>query len=219
VSSDIGCTRAQELFSDHSDGSLPDILRVDLLAHLAACEECRALREAFDEVVGALRSHPAIEPSAELAERAATAAIARSRRQRWRLASPLAEWPRALRLAAAVALVATGVAMLGSGPNAAATREARRLADRAGNALAYLGERKDRVLEDVRILRVVIAAAFEGRLDRVNDRFDDYRKLIERRSAAGQGQQQKKSGGNKESNSAQADLVGGCEAWKERART
>ena len=43
------------------------------------------------------------------------------------------------------------------------------------NAGVYLLERKDRLVEDVRMLRVVIGAAFEGRVDRVNDRVDDYR--------------------------------------------
>jgi hypothetical protein len=50
--------------------------------------------------------------------------------------------------------------------------------------VVYLSERTDRLLEDIRILRVVISAAFEGRLDRVNDRFDDYRRLLEKRRAA-----------------------------------
>jgi hypothetical protein len=31
------------------------------------------------------------------------------------------------------------------------------------------------------VLRVVVATAFEGRVDRVNDRVDDYRKLLEQR--------------------------------------
>ena len=48
----------------------------------------------------------------------------------------------------------------------------------------YLDERKDRLVEDVRILRVVVGAAFEGRLDRVNDRVEDYRRLLERRRSA-----------------------------------
>ncbi len=42
-------------------------------------------------------------------------------------------------------------------------------------------ERKDRLVEDLRLLRVVISTAFEGRVDRVNDRVEDYRRLLERR--------------------------------------
>lgn len=218
MSAGLRCSRARELYSDHADGSLHEILRGELEAHLAACADCRALRAAFDEAVAALRSHPVIEPSAGLAERAAGLALERARGGPRRLAGSGAGFGRALRLAAAIALLASGVALLATGPNRAAAQAAKRLAERAGNALAYLGERKDRVVEDVRTLRVVIAAAFEGRLDRVNDRFDDYRKLIERRSAPKQGQEPKKSG-DKESNSAHADLVGRSETWKERART
>jgi hypothetical protein len=53
--------------------------------------------------------------------------------------------------------------------------------NRTARAGAYLAERKDHLVEDFRLLRVVIATAFEGRLDRVNDRVEDYRRLIERR--------------------------------------
>ena len=216
----LDCRRAQELFSDHADGSLNDVLRADLEAHLLACADCRALREALDAVVAALQSHPLLEPSAELAERAAEAALrAAPREQRTGLAwqASRTAWPRALRIAAAVALVASGSALLAAGPDSAAARAAFRLADRASNAAVYVAERKDRIVEDVRILRVVISAAFEGRLDRVNDRFDDYRRLIEkRRSAQGQGQ---KKIGKYESNSAHASLVTQGGTGKERKTT
>ena len=65
--------------------------------------------------------------------------------------------------------------------------------DRTVNASVYILERKDRLVEDVRILRVVIGTAFEGRLDRMNDRVDDYRRLLEKRRA--DEEQAKKSGG------------------------
>jgi hypothetical protein len=57
----------------------------------------------------------------------------------------------------------------------------------------YLVEKKDRVMEDFRLLRVVIATAFEGRLDRVNDRVDDYRRLLERRQKDEQAKDHKKT--------------------------
>jgi hypothetical protein len=43
----------------------------------------------------------------------------------------------------------------------------------------YVAERKDRLVEDFRLLRWSCSTAFEGRLDRhlVNDRVDDYRRL------------------------------------------
>ncbi|MET0554744.1 MAG: hypothetical protein ABW221_17010, partial [Vicinamibacteria bacterium] len=39
----------------------------------------------------------------------------------------------------------------------------------------------ERIVEDLRMLRVMIATAFEGRVERVNDRVDDYRRLLEKR--------------------------------------
>jgi hypothetical protein len=68
---------------------------------------------------------------------------------------------------------------------------AARIVDRTVNASAYILERKERLVEDVRLLRVVIGTAFEGRLDRMNDRVDDYRRLLEKRRA----NEEKKSGG------------------------
>jgi hypothetical protein len=73
-------------------------------------------------------------------------------------------------------------------------RTARRLGERSVNVGAYLLERKDRLVEDVRLLRVVIGTAFEGRMERVNDRVDDYRKLLEKRRAAERDQQGRKGG-------------------------
>lgn len=47
-------------------------------------------------------------------------------------------------------------------------------------------ERKDRLLEDVRVLGVVLSTAFEGRIERVNERVNDYKRLLERRKASPQ---------------------------------
>lgn len=180
----MACRRAEELFSDHEEGTLNEVLREDLERHLQSCEECRSLRAAFTEVVGALREAPAIEPPAELAQRVAEGALRRAaqlRRPRPAVRRAVPVW---LQAAAAVALLAAGAAALWAGPEAAPLRGALRLFERGDNAVVYLSERTDRLLEDIRILRVVIAAAFEGRLDRVNDRFDDYRRLLEKRRAA-----------------------------------
>jgi hypothetical protein len=140
----MDCNRAQELFSDHLDGTLDLLLRSDLEAHLAACLDCRALREKFAQVVSGLRGAPEIEPPVGLARRAALAALA--------------------------------------------------AVERSINMGAYLLERKDRLVEDVRLLRVVIGTAFEGRVERVNDRVDDYKKLLEKRREAERDQQQRKGG-------------------------
>jgi hypothetical protein len=171
------CRRAEELFSDEMEGRLDDVLRADLHAHLASCESCRALRAALAEVVGALRGVSVPEPAPALAERAAALALRRARRFPTVPAIPF--W---LQAAAAVVAVATTagplfLARTGVEPAAAASR----LRAQTAQAGAYLQEKTDRLLEDVRLLRVVITTAFEGRLERVNDRVDDYRRLMERR--------------------------------------
>lgn len=172
----IDCARAEELLSDDCDSTLEPLLREDLAAHLAGCPQCRSLRSALVEVVEALRRPPELAPPAGLAERVADA-VARER-----VAPP--RRGRALRLqavAAAVAIAGTTALYATRGP---AVRQGSRFVKRASNAGVYLLERKDRLMEDVRILRVVVSAAFEGRVDRVNDRVEDYRRLLERRRSA-----------------------------------
>jgi hypothetical protein len=94
-------------------------------------------------------------------------------------------------IAAALAIAGTTALYTSRGP---ALRQGARLAKRASNAGVYLVERKDRLMEDVRILRVVVSAAFEGRVDRVNDRVEDYRRLLERRRGAAAAEEKKSEG-------------------------
>ena len=179
----IDCPRAEELLSDDCDGTLDPLFRDDLAAHLVACPRCRSLRAALEDVVSDLRHPPELPAPAGLADRVA-AAVARAGK------APARKRAGFLRFQAAAAVVAiAGTSALYStrGP---VLREGARLAERASNAGVYLMERKDRLMEDVRILRVVVGAAFEGRLDRVNDRVEDYRRLLERRRNA---PEQKKS--------------------------
>ena len=179
----MDCARAEELLSDDCDSTLEPLLREDLAAHLAGCPQCRSLRSALLEVVQALQRPSELAPPAGMADRV-IAAVARDR------AAPTRRG-RILRLqavAAAVAIAGTTGLYATRGP---AVRQGARLAKRASNAGVYLLERKDRLMEDVRILRVVVSAAFEGRMDRVNDRVEDYRRLLERRRSA---PEQKKSG-------------------------
>ena len=95
--------------------------------------------------------------------------------------------------AAGFALVAAGAFLLVTGPEAP-TRAATRLVDRTVTAGSFLLERKDRLVEDVRILGVVIGTAFEGRLDRMNDRVNDYRQLLERRRNASEEEKKRSTG-------------------------
>jgi len=191
----MDCRRAEELLSDHMEGTLDVLLAADLETHLAQCADCRALRAAMAAVVGVLRSFPALEPATDLAERAADLAL-RTRRTRpiaFRVSLGVPAWLQAT--AAALALLMTG-GVLYTMQSPAPSRAAARLRDRTLNAGVYIMERKDRLVEDVRILRVVIGTAFEGRLDRMNDRVDDYRRLLEKRRAVEE--QTRKNGGRAE---------------------
>ena len=191
--SPLNCDRASELLSEDLEGTLDAAVARDLASHLAGCVECRALRAAMADVTSLLRA-PAIEPATDLADRVARASwvavrtpILRAERKRaWaNAAATWAGWltdvPFAVQAVAAVlALVVTAglVMAAGSAPGAPARP---RLGQRLSDATVYVVERKDRLVEDFRLLRVVVSTAFEGRLDRVNDRVDDYRRLLEQR--------------------------------------
>jgi len=182
----LDCARAQELLSDALDGSLDASLRLALETHLSECAECRALRDALGEVVEALRAYPVLEPTEGLAERAAVAALERPKRAATGARWPDLGLPVGLQiLAASLAFVVTGVVLLAAWPGA-------RVKERTIHAGTYLWERKERVVEDFRLLRIVVSTAFEGRLDKVNDRMDDYRRLLGKRRATEQ--EQKRSG-------------------------
>lgn len=183
----IDCARAEELLSDDCDGILDAVLRADLERHLRGCPQCRSLRTALGEVVLALKRPPELAAPTGLADRVALAVArdhtAPSRTSRMRAVQ-----------AAAAALAIAGSSALYMARGAAA-RQGARLVKRTSNAAVFLLERKDRLVEDVRILRVVVSAAFEGRVDRVNDRVEDYRRLLEKRRAA---PEPKKSEGQRE---------------------
>jgi hypothetical protein len=178
----MDCRRAEQLFSDDYDGTLEEPLRGELRRHLLACPDCRDLRAAFAEVVEALRAYPEVEPARDLAARAATAALRQPRvlRTAPRHVFPV-HVPAWLQTAAAgLALIATGVLLLAIGPRAPG-RAANRLVEGTMTAGVYIIEKKERLVEDFRLLKAVIGTAFEGRIDRMNDRVEDYRRLLERR--------------------------------------
>ena len=162
-------------------------------SHLAGCAECRELREALADVTVLLRA-PArgaggrpgragarVSWAAAARPRCARSARARGPSAAATWAGWLTEVPFAVQaVAAGLALVLTAglVMAAGSGPGAPARP---RVAQRVSDAAVYVLERKDRLVEDFRLLRVVVGTAFEGRVDRVNDRVEDYRRLLERR--------------------------------------
>src|SRR6266581_3861140 len=146
------CARAEELLSDHLDGTLDPLLAREMEDHLRSCASCGALRDALAEVVDALRSSPAVEPSAGLAARVARAAILRAEQQRVaRLTPRMPAWLQAV--AAGLSVLTTAGILVVHGGTA---RAAGRLVERTTNAGTYVLEKKDRLPEDFRILRVVV---------------------------------------------------------------
>jgi hypothetical protein len=187
----MDCRRAEELFSDHLEGDLHPILRAELDSHLEGCADCRGLRGAFAEAVEALRAFPEVDAPSGLAGRAASAALARARVVVVRPAIVLPPWFQAA--AAGFALIALGTILAVVGPEKP-TRAAQRLVGQTVTAGNSLLERKDRLVEDVRILGVVLGTAFEGRLDRVNERVEDYRRLLDRKRPAPEGDSKRGAG-------------------------
>jgi hypothetical protein len=188
----MDCQRAEELFSDHLEGTLHEILRRELDAHLASCPRCTGLREALGEVVEALRAFPEMAPGPALATRAAQAALAVAHRPiEVRPAFSVPQWVQAA--AAGFALISLGAMLMLVGPEKP-TRAAQRLVGETVHAGSSLMARKDRLVEDVRLLGVVLSTAFEGRIDRVNERVEDYRRLIEKRRGSQGGTEDSKRG-------------------------
>jgi hypothetical protein len=173
----MDCARAEELFSDHLEGSLAPLLKAELERHLASCANCRELRGALALVVDALRGAPELAAPRDLAERAAAAALAAGRRP------TVPRMPFWLQAAAAVLAVAVTGLVVAIGPSDSAAR-VNRVKQWTIHTSVYIAERKDRFVEDLRLIRVVVGTAFEGRLDRVNDRVDDYKRLLEKRKAS-----------------------------------
>lgn len=174
----MDCRRAEELLSDHLEDTLHAVLRREVDAHLAGCDRCRALSEALGFVRDALRAFPDVDAPVGLADRAGAAALATRRAPIVRPALVVPHWVSTA--AAGFALIALGSLLMILGPDAP-TRAAEHLVGRTVDASQVILERKDRLVEDVRILGVVLGTAFEGRLERVNERVEDYRKLLERR--------------------------------------
>lgn len=218
--------RAEELFSDHYDRTLSPELRAELEAHLAACATCRALREVFGEVVDALhrvRDHPFAAP-AGLASRAAAAALATPRVPPPPAPIPVRararELPLPLALAAGVLAVLLTLAVLSASGSFGTEGRLGRLRTRTVSTAAWMAERKDRLVEDWRLLRIVVSSAFEGRLDRVQERVEEYRRLLEKRREAQPSPAPEPSGAGKpgttNSNSPESRLVPSDERQERR---
>jgi len=194
----VNRSRAEELLSDYREGALDPILRGELDAYLQTDEECRRLLAALDLVADAMPTLPRAEPGADLAPRVAAASWRGGWRSgavpfRARLAGSFqVPLPAILQAAAAVLLVITGVAGLIAGPEAGPSRAASRIVERAG---VELREGKDRIVESLKLLQVVVGTAFESRIDRMGDRVEDFRQLLEERRVREQGPSEGNRGG------------------------
>lgn len=216
------CAQAEELFSDHYDGTLAEPARRDLEAHLSSCPTCRALREVFGEVVDVLhrvRDHPFAAPPG-LAARAAAAALAAPTAGVWpRGARPrVQQLPLGLQLVAAVLAIALTLGLLGASGALGTEGRLSRLRARTVSTAVHLAERKDRLVEDLRLLKIVVGTALEGRLDRVQERVEDYRRLLEKRRTQPSPEPAKSSDSETISNSDQTLIVQPYERQERRSR-
>lgn len=177
----LDCARAEELFSDYREDALPATLRADLENHLSTCPACPDLLRALDDVLGVLRSPLDLEPSGSLAARVAEGSWRRARTtvvaMRPRVRVPL----QVHALAAGLAALATAAFLFVQQAPDRPAAVAGKVRERTVGVAASAQERAERIVEDLRMLRVMIATAFEGRVERVNDRVDDYRRLLEKR--------------------------------------
>ena len=177
----LDCARAEELFSDYREDALPAPLAADLENHLATCAACPDLLRALDEVLGVLRSPLDLDPSASLAARVAEASWRRARATVVAIRPTVRVPLRVHALAAGLAALATAAFLFVQQAPVRPASVAGKVRARTVNVAASAQEHAVRIFEDLRMLRVMIATAFEGRVDRVNDRVDDYRRLLEKR--------------------------------------
>lgn len=193
----MNCEQARDLFSDLRDGSLHAGAREGIEDHLTGCLECRQLMEAFGEAMEALARFPEIEPPLDLAERVVEATLAgRSAvvalvfRRPTRGLLSLPGWIRSI--AAALAIATSGTLLLVTREAQVLSRTASRLGTRAMNMGVHMVERQERLVEDVRGLPSLVGSAVSGRMERVGDRVEDYKRYLERRR---QGDVERKQGG------------------------
>jgi len=178
----MDCARVEELLSDHAEGTLDPDLRAGLEAHLPACPGCRELRAAFEEVRQALADFPDAAPTPSLVDRI----VASTTRGPRPVAMPprvvirpaLPSWVQAA--AAGFGLIALGGLLLVMGPEPQ-SRVASQLVERSVEAGTLVVEKGDRLVDDVRTFGTAFTSAVEGRLERMNERMEDYRRLLERR--------------------------------------
>jgi hypothetical protein len=176
----------------------------------------------FGEVVDVLhrvRDHPFAAPPGLAARAAAASFAAPSAEASATTARPgVQELPLGLQLAAATLAVLLTLGLLGALGAFGTEGRLGRLRARTVSGAVYLLERKDRLAEDLHLLKIVVGTALEGRLDRVQERVEEYRRLLEKRRAQPSPEPAKASDSTTISNSDEAPHVQPYERQERRSR-
>lgn len=170
------CQRAEELFGDYLDLTLPAPLLSDLEEHLESCAHCTPTLESYREVVQILRSSPHPQPSSDLADRilAATRPALAARKPQF-VASPGFPLPQRINWAIWGAAAAFVLFLILRPPDALSGLGDR--VNRMGHQTYSYGLRIyrqcERLIDELNVLRMTVGVAFEDRLDRLNERLKD----------------------------------------------
>ena len=177
----MNCRRAEELFSDHLEGSLAPPLEGELVAHLDTCSECASLYVAFQEIITALEASKVPAPPESLVSRITAAAptrrISPSSPSRQHGERPqLVASPRALASSSWLAVAAVIALLLLWRPPELAS-ELWRKTSRTAHQTYSFGVRSyhqtERWIEDLNVLRITVGVAFEDSLERINEQLRD----------------------------------------------
>jgi hypothetical protein len=183
--------------SDFIEGTLAPPLDRELEAHLASCSECREIVGALREVVAALRSFQAPEPSERFVDLVLerTGPVLRAAREAveedpfhgpsfWRTST---SWLAAAAVLAAVLLWHPPHLLEGWSTRVSQT------AHQAYSFGVRSYHRTERWVEELNVLRMTVAVAFENRLDRLNERLRDLEQA-RRKSGASDNDDSSRSG-------------------------
>jgi hypothetical protein len=184
----MNCAACEERLPDLLDDTLGAVIADEVRRHLDTCDSCTGLHRSLVAVSEELRrARPAVTVDAALAALVARRSYPRMRRlaDLWPFAPERGGPPWRVQVASALlSLIVTGAVFAWSSvAHGAASAPVRAL--RSVNATATdFRSRTDSWMEDIRLVRVLVSTAFEGRLDRVQEQVEDYRRMLERRRQA-----------------------------------
>lgn len=177
----VSCRRAEELFSDHLEGSLAPPLEGELVAHLDTCSECASLYVAFQEILSVLEASKVPAPPEGLMPRLTAAVPSRQigpssasgdRRERPRRVTS----PRALATSSWLAVAAVIALLLLWRPPELGSELWRKTSMTAHQTYSFgvrTFHQTERWIEDLNVLRITVGVAFEDSLERINEQLRD----------------------------------------------